>query len=237
MNMELKSPLRVQKTKLEIVDCDFHPRIAYEQLKPHLSDRWWQYLHTYGIRARHGHAKGYQFPKITPLASRRDAWPPGGVPGSDIDFIRKQHLDFYGIDHAILTPLSPAGFGEQNADFSAAMATAANEAQAVIVPSVALTASHQQRMVDLAIAGRIPLMATSGPFAEVGALISYHADLRESFRHVADYVSRTLKGTNPADLPVLRPTKFELVVNLKTAKALGLALPDTLVARADDVIE
>jgi predicted TIM-barrel fold metal-dependent hydrolase len=131
MNMELKSPLRAQKTKLEVVDCDFHPRIAYEQLKPHLSDRWWQYLHTYGIRQRHGHAKGYQFPKITPLASRRDAWPPtGGPPGSDIDFIRKQHLDFYGIGHAILTPLSPAGFGEQNADFSAAMATAANEAQA-----------------------------------------------------------------------------------------------------------
>lgn len=114
---------------------------------------------------------------------------------------------------------------------------AANEAQAVIVPSVALTAGDQRRIVDLAIAGRIPLMATSGAFAEAGALISYHADFRESFRRVADYVSRTLKGTNPSDLPVLRPTKFELVVNLKTAEALGVSIPQAILANADRVIE
>jgi len=131
MNMELKAPLRAQTSKVEIVDCDFHPKLTFEQLRPHLSDRWWQYLQTYGIRQRHGHAKGYPFPKATPQAARRDAWPPtGGLPGSDIAFLRRQHLDFYGITHAIMNPLSPAGFGEQNADFSAAMATAANEAQA-----------------------------------------------------------------------------------------------------------
>src|SRR5215469_3323534 len=130
MNMELKAPLRAQKSKVEIVDCDFHPKITFEQLKPHLSQRWWQYLQTYGIRQRHAYAKGFPFPKATPQAARRDAWPPsGGLPASDIDFTRRQHLDFYGIGHAIMNPLSPSGLGEQNADFSAAMAAAANEAQ------------------------------------------------------------------------------------------------------------
>jgi putative ABC transport system substrate-binding protein len=114
---------------------------------------------------------------------------------------------------------------------------AANEAQAVIVPSVALRAGDQRTIVDLAIAGRVPLMATSGAFAEAGALISYHADFRESFRRVADYVSRTLKGAKPADLPVLRPTKFELVVNLKTAAALRISIPQSILAHADRVIE
>jgi uncharacterized protein len=131
MNMELRAPLRAQKSKVEIVDCDFHPKITVEQLRPHLSDRWWDYLQTYGIRQRHAYAKGYPFPKATPQAARRDAWPPGGgLPASDLDFIRKQHLDCYGIGHAIMNPLSPSGLGEQNVEFSAAMATAANEAQA-----------------------------------------------------------------------------------------------------------
>ena len=71
MNMELKAPLRAQTSKVEIVDCDFHPKITLEQLKPHLSARWWQYLQTYGVRQRHGHAKGYPFPKATPQAARR----------------------------------------------------------------------------------------------------------------------------------------------------------------------
>ena len=83
MNMELKAPLRAQKSKVEIVDCDFHPKITVEQLRPHLSDRWWQYLQTYGIRQRHAYAKGYPFPKATPQAARRDSWPPtGGLPAS-----------------------------------------------------------------------------------------------------------------------------------------------------------
>ena len=131
MNMELKAPLRAQKSKVEIVDCDFHPKITVEQLRPHLSDRWWDYLQTYGIRQRHAYATGYPVPKAAPQAARRDAWPPGGgLPASDLDFVRKQHLDCYGIGHAIMNPLSPAGLGEQNVEFSAAMATAANEAQA-----------------------------------------------------------------------------------------------------------
>jgi uncharacterized protein len=130
MNMELKQPLRAPKTKLAIVDCDIHPRAMIEDLRPYLSNRWWDYLQTYGLRPRHGHVKGYPFPKPTPLASRRDSWPPtGGPPASDLDFTREQHLDFYGIETGILNPLQPSGQGDQNPEVSAALASAINEWQ------------------------------------------------------------------------------------------------------------
>ncbi|MBM3528796.1 MAG: amidohydrolase [Alphaproteobacteria bacterium] len=129
--MEVMSKERAQGARLSIVDCDFHPRLTHEQMKPFLTNQWWSYLQTYGSRQRHGQAKGYNYPKIAPQASRRDAWPPnGGTPGSDVDFCREQHLDFYGIDHAILTPLGQStGNGDQNGELSAALASAANDVQ------------------------------------------------------------------------------------------------------------
>jgi predicted TIM-barrel fold metal-dependent hydrolase len=130
MNVEMRAPQRAQQTKLDIVDCDFHPKLTLEQMRPYLSNHWWNYLQTYGNRSRHGYAKGYAYPKMTPQAARRDAWPPGGgLPASDLDFVRQQHLDFYGVDVAIMNPLSPTGQGDQNVELSIAMATAANEAQ------------------------------------------------------------------------------------------------------------
>ena len=130
MNIEMRAPQRAQQTKLDIVDCDFHPKLTLEQMRPYLSNHWWNYLQTYGNRSRHGYAKGYAYPKMTPQAARRDAWPPGGgLPASDLDFVRQQHLDFYGVDVAIMNPLSPTGQGDQNVELSTAMATAANEAQ------------------------------------------------------------------------------------------------------------
>ena len=100
MNIEASQIDRSAKTKLEIVDCDFHPKASLEQMRPFLSNQWWNYLQTYGNRSRHGYAKGYAYPKMTPQAARRDAWPPGGgLPASDLDFVRQQHLDFYGIEH------------------------------------------------------------------------------------------------------------------------------------------
>jgi putative ABC transport system substrate-binding protein len=92
-------------------------------------------------------------------------------------------------------------------------------------------------IVSLAARYRIPVVYPFRLFAEGGGLISYGPDLVDQFRHAAVYVDRVLKGAKPNDLPVQGPTKFELAVNLKTAKALGLDVPPTLIARADEVIE
>src|SRR2546421_568381 len=132
MNIELRHPLSETRARLKpaVIDCDIHPKASLEALRPYLSNRWWDYLQTYGLRSRHGFAKGYPYPKGTPQASRRDAWPPGGgLPGSDLDFMRAQHLDHYGIAFGVMNPLSPSGQGEQNPDFSAALAGAMNEWQ------------------------------------------------------------------------------------------------------------
>ncbi len=130
MNIEVRAPQREQTSKLQIIDCDFHPKITHDQMRPFLSNQWWSYLQTFGNRSRHGYAKGYAYPKMTPQAARRDAWPPnGGLPASDLDFVRQQHLDFYGIETAIMNPLSPTGQGDQNVELSIALASAANDAQ------------------------------------------------------------------------------------------------------------
>jgi predicted TIM-barrel fold metal-dependent hydrolase len=130
MNIEVRQPARAQKTRYGIVDCDIHPKMLIEEYRKHLSNQWWSYLQTYGLRPRHGFTKSYPMPKITPQAARRDAWPPGGgMPGSDLDFMREQLLDLYDMDYGILNPLQPTAQGDQNPEFSAAMAFAANEQQ------------------------------------------------------------------------------------------------------------
>jgi putative ABC transport system substrate-binding protein len=95
-----------------------------------------------------------------------------------------------------------------------------------------------QRIVQFAIKNRLPTIAASIPqYVREGMLMSYGANLAESYRRVAIYVDKILKGAKPADLPVEQPTKFELVINLKTAKALGLTIPPSLLQRADQIIE
>jgi putative ABC transport system substrate-binding protein len=94
-----------------------------------------------------------------------------------------------------------------------------------------------QSLVDLSLKHRLPTLSTEKFLAQAGILASYSVSFAERGREIASYIDKILKGVKPADLPVQQPSKFELVINLKTAKALGLTVPPALLARADEVIE
>jgi putative ABC transport system substrate-binding protein len=112
-----------------------------------------------------------------------------------------------------------------------------DRAGALVPLSSAFFAAEKQRIAGLAARHRLPIVYEHRDFVEAGGLMSYGPDLRDVFRRAAGYVDKILKGARPADLPVEQPTKFELVVNLKTAKALGLTIPPSVLARADELIE
>lgn len=111
------------------------------------------------------------------------------------------------------------------------------QAAAVVILVDPFTLANRQRIVDFAAERHLPAIYEAREFVTVGGLMSYGPSLPQAQRHAAVYVDKILKGANPAELPVEQPAKFELVVNLKTAKALGLTIPPTLLARADEVIE
>lgn len=113
----------------------------------------------------------------------------------------------------------------------------ASSAEGLVVMPSPFAASHRQNLVDFAAGRRLPTVYFGESFVVAGGLMSYGPSIPDTYRRAAGHVDRILKGAHPGDLPVEQPTKFELVINLKTAKALGVAIPPSLLLRADRVIE
>jgi putative ABC transport system substrate-binding protein len=123
-------------------------------------------------------------------------------------------------------------------DFLGAFETATRgRAEALVVVDDALVTRYRVEILRLAGKHSLPVISLYKPFVEAGGLIAYGASTLDMYRHAADYVDKILRGAKPADLPIEQPTKFELVINLKAAKALGLTIPPSLLARAGQVIE
>ena len=125
-----------------------------------------------------------------------------------------------------------------DAEVEAALASiAAGNSEAIVAFPDPVTIRNRQHIIDAGMARRVPVIAAWAIFAQSGGLLTYGPRLTEAYRRAAYYVDRILKGAKPADLPIERPTVFELVVNLKTARALGLTIPQSLLVRADEVIQ
>jgi putative ABC transport system substrate-binding protein len=122
-------------------------------------------------------------------------------------------------------------------DLANAFETLKSSVDALYVCADPLVNNNRARIATWALSARLPTIYGEREHVEAGGLISYGPNLADLFRRAADFVDKILRGTKPSDIPVEQPTKFDLVVNLKTAKALGLDVPPMLIARADEVIE
>ena len=145
--------------------------------------------------------------------------------------------DYETAARALNFPLQSLGVRGPNPDLESAFQDAAKgPPTALITIRGGLLNRHQKQIAALAIEHRLPSMFEGNDFVEAGGLMSYTTDDDESFRRAATYVDKILKGAKPADLPVEQPTKFEFVINLKTANQIGLVIPQKVLARADRVI-
>jgi ABC-type uncharacterized transport system substrate-binding protein len=122
-------------------------------------------------------------------------------------------------------------------DIAPALTALKGRAEALYVCGDALVTNNRIRIVTLALAARLATMYPSREHVDAGGLMSYGPNFTDLHRRAADFVDKILRGAKPADIPVEQPTKFDLIINLTTAKALGIDVPPTLLARADEVIE
>jgi putative ABC transport system substrate-binding protein len=147
------------------------------------------------------------------------------------------HNDYAAAARTLNIPFQSLGVRGPDPDLESAFAEAAKgPPTALIAVRGGLLNRYQKRIADLAIENRLPSIFEGNDFAEAGGLMSYTTNDDESFKRAAFYVDKILKGAKPADLPVERPTKFEFVINLKTAKQIGLTIPPNVLARANKVI-
>ena len=167
-------------------------------------------------------------PKVKRVGFLAD--PNSGVYRQAMDAVRRSAAQ-YGVE----ARFADAGTAEE---IEPAVSRLAKQgAQALIPLSGSMFTFERQQIVKLALVQRWPVIAGEAETAEAGALLSYGADYAAQYRRLAYYVDRILKGAKPGDLPFEQPTKFELVINMKTAKALGIRIPDSLLVQATRVIE
>jgi putative tryptophan/tyrosine transport system substrate-binding protein len=154
---------------------------------------------------------------------------------SDIDALTRRETEEAAQTLGI--PLKAHGVDGPDGFDQALSAIVADRAGAVLVATSPMFFGHRRQLADLAVKHRLPIMFAFREYAEAGGLMAYGPSYAELFRRAAGYVDRILKGAKPADLPIEQPTKFELVINLKTAKALSLTIPPSVLLRADEVIQ
>jgi len=161
-------------------------------------------------------------------------WHPGAADGRTQEGVLKEAgvaARALGLRLEIVEARGPADFNRAFSDMKRA------RAGALAVSPSAMFAGEARHLVDLAARDRLPAVYPWREYVDTGGFMAYGPNVADSFRRAATYVDKILKGARPGDLPVEQPTKFELVINLKTAKALGLTIPPSLLARADEVIE
>ena len=168
------------------------------------------------------------FPKISPIAV---LWLPTATGN------KQQMKETEAAADSLRLPLQPAAVERPNDFESAFSAITRGSARSLIVLSSPMFASHRSRIADLAAKSRLPAIYPDSNYVDAGGLMSYGPNLSEQYRRVVVYVDKIFKGAKPADLPVERPMKFELVINLKTAKQIGLTISPNVLARADKVLK
>jgi putative tryptophan/tyrosine transport system substrate-binding protein len=167
-------------------------------------------------------------PRVTRAAVLRDPAIPQGI---------GQFAVIQSVAPSLRMEVNPVDIRDASDIERAITAFAHSSNGGMIVPGSGLATVHRELIITLAARHKLPAVYSARYFVTGGGLISYGADLIDPHRLAAGYVDRILKGEKPGDLPVQTPTKYELVINLKTAKAIGLTVPDSLLARADEVIE